>query len=70
MHPYVHDIVERNAREARARAARHTWHLHEVTAERAAARRIRRITSVRALLHVLRRHAYDARVPAGAGGRP
>jgi hypothetical protein len=52
-------------------AARHTWHLHEVMAARAAARRIRRITSVRApLLHMLRRHAYDAPVPAGAGGRP
>jgi hypothetical protein len=70
MDPYVHHLLERNARDMRDRAAPHICHLREVVAERAAALRIRRLRSLRALLGMLRRHAYAARVAAGAGGRP
>jgi hypothetical protein len=70
MHPYVHDVLERNAREMRDRSAPHTRHLHEARADRAATRRIRRLTSARAFLVMLRRHGAASRGPASAGGHP
>lgn len=68
MHPYVHDILERNERETRAPAGPHARHRHEAVAKRAEARRMRRLTSVHAFLVALRRHGSASRVPASAGG--
>ena len=68
MDPYVFAVLERSAQEARVRAAPHTWYLHEVMADRTAARRSRRLMAVRTIVGRLRRHAADARIPARAGG--
>jgi hypothetical protein len=62
MDPYVFAVLERNAQEARVRAAPYTWHLNEVLAERTAGRRSRRMTWLRALIHGLRGHT--PRLPA------
>jgi len=69
MDPYVFAVMERNAHEARVRAAPHTWYLREVRAERADARRSRRLTAMHAILWKLRRHTAEAPVPASAGPR-
>jgi hypothetical protein len=69
MDPYVFAVLERNAQEARVRAAPHTWHLHEALAERSDDRRTRRLATVHAVLGWLRSHAAGRRVPADAGGR-
>jgi hypothetical protein len=63
-------LLERQAQEMRDRAAPHTWHLQEAMAERAAARRSRRLAAVHSVVAMLRRHAAHAPVPSGAGGRP
>jgi hypothetical protein len=69
MDPYVHGILERNARAMRERGAPHARHLRDLVAERATAPRIRRIVWVRSLLGMLRGRASEGRVPASAGGR-
>ena len=70
MEPYVHDVLHRNAQGTRALAAPHTRHLHEAIAVRTAARRRRRLASLRAVVAMLVRHSPAARGPAAAGGRP
>ena len=67
MDPYVFAVLERNAQEARVRAAPHTWHLQGLMAERTADRRSRRRLGVRAFVGMLRRHAADAPVAAATG---
>ena len=69
MDPYMLYVLERQAQEARDRVAPHRRHVNELLAERAAARRLRRHQAIHGLLGMLRGHASDARVPAGAGGR-
>ena len=68
MDPYVFAVLGRAAQEERARTAPHTWYLHELMAERTAARRSRRLRAVRTILGRLRRHVADVRIPASAGG--
>jgi hypothetical protein len=70
MDPYVFVVLERQALEERARARPHTWHMQELMTERAAVRRSRRHRALRAFVGMLRRHAAEAPVPAGVGGRP